>query len=73
LKQEAIKKIYELLEEIEDNKNDNETAMTGDGIHINSGFLNGLNKEDAISKVISWLEENKIGTRKINYKTLKGR
>ncbi len=60
--------IVQVLEEIEDNKNDNETAMTGDGIHINSGFLNGLNKEDAISKVISWLEENKIGTRKINYK-----
>ena len=43
-------------------------AFTGDGLHINSDFLNGLNKQDAINKMIDWLEENKIGTRKINYK-----
>jgi len=43
-------------------------AFTGDGIHINSNFLDGLNKEDAISKIITWLEENKIGTKKVNYK-----
>lgn len=46
----------------------NKTAMAGDGIHINSDFLNGLNKEEAISKIISWLEDNKIGIKKINYK-----
>lgn len=43
-------------------------AFTGDGPHINSDFLNGLNKDDAIDKIISWLEENKIGTKKVNYK-----
>ena len=43
-------------------------AFVGDGLHINSDFLDGLNKEDAISKMIEWLEDNKIGTRKINYK-----
>ncbi len=43
-------------------------AFTEDGVHINSGFLDGLNKEDAIEKMISWLEENNIGTKKINYK-----
>ena len=43
-------------------------AFIGDGLHINSDFLNGLNKEDAISKIIEWLEENKIGTKKVNYK-----
>ena len=43
-------------------------AFTGDGIHINSEFLNGLNKEDAINKMIQWLEQNSIGTKKINYK-----
>ena len=43
-------------------------SYTGDGIHINSEFLNGLNKEDAIEKMINWLEDNKIGTKKINYK-----
>ncbi len=43
-------------------------AFTGDGLHINSSFLDGLNKEDAISKIIEWLEENKVGTKKVNYK-----
>ena len=43
-------------------------AYTGDGEHINSDFLNGLNKEEAITKMISWLEEEKIGTKKINYR-----
>ena len=43
-------------------------AFTGDGIHINSEFLNGLGKQEAIDKMVSWLEENKIGTKKVNYK-----
>ena len=47
--------------------NDN-SAYTGDGIHINSSFLDGLNKEDAINKMIEWLEENGLGTKKINYR-----
>ena len=43
-------------------------AYEGDGIHINSGFLNGLNKEDAIAKMINFLASNKIGEKKVNYK-----
>lgn len=43
-------------------------AYTGDGVHINSDFLNGLNKKDAIEKITNWLEEKKIGHRKVNYK-----
>ncbi len=43
-------------------------AFTGDGIHINSEFLDGLGKEDAIDKMISWLEEKGIGKKKINYR-----
>ena len=43
-------------------------AYTGDGTHINSEFLNGLNKEDAINKMIEFLEEKGIGTKKINYR-----
>lgn len=43
-------------------------AFTGDGVHINSDFLNGLNKEDGISRMIEWLEDKKIGTKKVNYK-----
>ncbi len=40
----------------------------GDGPHINSDFLDGLNKEDAIKKIISWLEDKHIGTKQVNYK-----
>src|SRR5574344_2158393 len=40
----------------------------GDGTHINSEFLNGLNKTDAINQMIEWLETHNIGTKKINYK-----
>ncbi len=43
-------------------------AFIGDGLHINSGFLNGLNKEDSINKMISWLEDNNVGNKKVNYK-----
>ena len=43
-------------------------AFTGDGIHINSNFLDGLNKQDAIDTITKWLEENNIGTKKVNYK-----
>jgi leucyl-tRNA synthetase len=43
-------------------------AYTGDGEHINSEFLNGLNKEDAIKAMIFWLEEKGIGTKKITYR-----
>ena len=44
------------------------SAYTGDGMHINSGFLDGLNKEDAINKMISYLESENLGCRKINYR-----
>ena len=43
-------------------------AFLNDGVHINSQFLNGLNQEDAIKKMIEWLEENKIGNAKTTYK-----
>lgn len=51
-----------------DGGNINKNAYIGDGIHINSGFLNGLLKNEAIDKMISWLEENGIGKKKINYR-----
>lgn len=43
-------------------------AFIGDGKHINSDFLNGLDKETAIQKMIDYLEINHIGKQKINYK-----
>ena len=45
-----------------------EGAMEGDGTHINSDILNGLNKEEAINKIITWLEENNLGKKKVNYR-----
>ena len=45
-----------------------ELPYVGDGVHINSEFLNGLGKEDAISKMIKWLEENNCGEAQVNYK-----
>ena len=43
-------------------------AWTEDGIHVNSEFLDGLNKQDAINKMLEFLEEKKIGKKAINYK-----
>ena len=45
-----------------------EQAWTEDGIHVNSEFLDGLNKQDAINKMLEFLEEKKIGKKAINYK-----
>ena len=43
-------------------------AMCGDGIHINSEFLNGMNKEEAIHTMIQWLEEHHCGKKQVNYR-----
>ncbi len=43
-------------------------AFTGDGNHVNSEFLNGLNKEDGIKATIKWLEENKKGETKTSFR-----
>lgn len=43
-------------------------AMENDGIHIHSDFLDGLNKQEAIDKMIAYLEEHNLGTKKVNYR-----
>jgi leucyl-tRNA synthetase len=43
-------------------------AFTGDGEHINSDFLNGLDKAYGIQKMIAWLEEKSIGTKKVTFR-----
>ncbi|WP_267202032.1 leucine--tRNA ligase [Limosilactobacillus kribbianus] len=45
-----------------------EGAFDGDGKHINSGFLDGLNVKDAKAKMIDWLEEHDAGHKKVNYR-----
>ncbi|GIO85379.1 leucine--tRNA ligase [Paenibacillus faecis] len=43
-------------------------AYAGDGPHVNSDFLNGLRNEEAIKKMIAWLEENGKGKGKVTYR-----
>jgi leucyl-tRNA synthetase len=43
-------------------------GFTGDGTAVNSGFLDGLPTAAAKEKIIAWLEEKNLGTRKVNYK-----
>ena len=45
-----------------------EEAYEGDGDHVNSEFLNGLGKEEAIEKVIEELEKEGLGEEDVNYK-----
>ena len=45
-----------------------EAAYTEDGIHINSEFLDGLQKEEAIEKMITWLEEKQVGKKETSYR-----
>ena len=43
-------------------------AYTGEGKHINSGFLDGMDKQEAINKMFDWLEEHGVGHKKVNYR-----
>ncbi|MFS8651965.1 MAG: leucine--tRNA ligase, partial [Caldibacillus sp.] len=65
---EFAKKFDLPIKEVVSGGNIEEGAFTGDGVHINSGFLDGLNKEEAIAKMIEWLEENGYGKKKVSYK-----
>ena len=57
-----------IIEVLKGNGNVQEAAWTEDGTHVNSGFLDGLDKKSAIEKMLSFLEENKIGRKAVNYK-----
>ena len=46
----------------------NKEAFTGDGVAVNSDFLNGKSTDDAKSTMLDWLEKNKKGERQITYK-----
>ncbi len=48
--------------------NIDEAAYVEDGIHINSAFLNGLNKEEALTKMDQWLVDHHVGEHKVTYK-----
>lgn len=65
---EFAKKFGLEIIQVLEGENIEEKAYTGDGIHINSSFLDGLNKEEAIDKIIKYLEENNIGKKEVNYR-----
>lgn len=48
--------------------NVDEGAYTEDGLHINSDFLNGLNNEEAIKKMVDYLQEHELGEEKVSYR-----
>lgn len=45
-----------------------ESAHTEDGLHVNSGFIDGTDKATGVAKMIAFLEEKQIGKKQINYK-----
>ncbi len=65
---EFAKKFGLEIKEVLKGGNISESAFVGDGVHVNSEFLDGLNKEESMVKMISWLEEKGIGEKKVQYK-----
>lgn len=65
---EFAKKFGLTIKEVVAGGNVTEEAYTGDGEHVNSDFLNGLNKEDGIKQMIAWLEDKGIGEKKVTYR-----
>jgi len=58
----------EIIEVLKGEVDVQEHVWEEDGIHVNSDFLNGLNKQEAIDKMIEWLEEKALGEKKVNYR-----
>ena len=65
---EFAKKFDLPIREVVAGGNIEKEAYAGEGEHVNSEFLNGLNKEDAIQKMIEWLEGQGIGEKKVTYR-----
>lgn len=65
---EFAKKFHLPIIPVLEGGNVEQEAYTGDGLHINSEFLNGLGKEEAIHQMIIWLQDHHCGEKKITYK-----
>ncbi|GGH87758.1 leucyl-tRNA synthetase [Pullulanibacillus pueri] len=65
---EFAKKFELPIVEVVSGGNVDQAAYTEDGIHVNSGFLDGLGKKEAIDQMIDWLEAHKAGERKTTYR-----
>ncbi|MFP4230183.1 MAG: leucine--tRNA ligase, partial [Candidatus Nanohaloarchaea archaeon] len=60
--------VQTVVEPDESHSFEEDGAWEGDGDHINSEFLNGLDKEESIETVIENLEEKGLGDEDVNYK-----
>ncbi|QHS23080.1 leucine--tRNA ligase [Virgibacillus sp. MSP4-1] len=65
---EFAKKFDLPIREVVEGGNIEKEAYTEDGKHINSDFLNGLEKDEAIDKAIEWLVDHGHGERKVTYR-----
>ncbi|NEU30004.1 leucine--tRNA ligase [bacterium LRH843] len=65
---EFAKKFNLSIREVVAGGNVDEEAYIGDGEHVNSDFLNGLGKAEAIRQMIAWLEKNHCGQKQITYR-----
>ncbi|WP_423900442.1 leucine--tRNA ligase [Eggerthia catenaformis] len=65
---EFAKKFHLPIIPVLEGGNVEQEAYIGDGLHINSEFLNGLGKEEAIHQMIVWLQDHHCGEKKITYK-----
>ena len=57
-----------IIEVISGGEDVQQAAHTGDGVAVNSGFIDGLGVTEAKEKTIAWLEERGVGKGTINYK-----
>lgn len=57
-----------IIRTVEPSKDFDGEAYLGEGPAINSGFLNGLNVNEAKKKIITWLEDKKLGQGSVQYK-----
>ncbi|MGB7859864.1 MAG: leucine--tRNA ligase [Acidimicrobiia bacterium] len=64
----AVKYGIEIIPTVEPPADWDGEAYVGDGVTINSGFLDGLDREEAISRIVAWLEEHEIGEATVNYR-----
>lgn len=65
---EFAKKFELAIKEVVAGGDISKEAYAGEGEHINSDFLNGLQKQEAIKKMIEWLQEKGVGEKKITYR-----
>ncbi|MBD8006039.1 leucine--tRNA ligase [Bacillus norwichensis] len=65
---EFAKKFGLEIKEVVAGGNIEEEAYVGDGPHVNSEFLDGMDKDEAITKMIDWLEKEGCGTKKVTYR-----